>query len=106
MLALKIFTLYPDLFPGPLDSGLYKRAREKKLWDLEIVNIREFAIDNHGTVDDTPFGGGSGMLMRPDVLAKSLDANINFKNNEKNIFLSPKGKKFSQTKAKSYLRPF
>ena len=101
MLALKIFTLYPDLFPGPLDSGLYKRAREKKLWDLEIVNIREFAIDNHGTVDDTPFGGGSGMLMRPDVLAKSLDANINFKNNEKNIFLSPKGKKFSQTKAKS-----
>ena len=101
MLAVKIFTLYPDLFPGPLDSGLYKRAREKKLWDLEIVNIREFAIDNHGTVDDTPFGGGSGMLMRPDVLAKSLDANINFKNNEKNIFLSPKGKKFSQTKAKS-----
>ena len=101
MLVVKIFTLYPDLFPGPLGTGLYKRAREKKLWDLQIINIRKFSIDSHGTVDDTPFGGGSGMLMRPDVLAKSLDKNINYKKKEKNIYLSPKGKKFNQAKAKS-----
>ena len=88
MLVVKIFTLYPDLFPGPLGTGLYKRAREKKLWDLQIINIRKFSIDSHGTVDDTPFGGGSGMLMRPDVLAKSLDKNINYKKRKK-IFIYP-----------------
>ena len=100
MLKVKIFTLYPELFPGPLDSGLYKKARDKNIWELAIVDIRKYALDKHGTVDDTPFGGGSGMLMRPDILARSLDANINYKDNVKNIYLSPKGKKFDQNTAK------
>ena len=100
MLKVKIFTLYPELFPGPLDSGLYKKARDKNIWELVIVDIRKYALDKHGTVDDTPFGGGSGMLMRPDILARSLDANINYKDNAKNIYLSPKGKKFDQNTAK------
>ena len=100
MLKVKIFTLYPELFPGPLDSGLYKKARDKNIWELAIVDIRKYALDKHGTVDDTPFGGGSGMLMRPDILARSLDANINYKDNAKNIYLSPKGKKFDQNTAK------
>ena len=100
MLKVKIFTLYPELFPGPLDSGLYKKARKKNIWELAIVDIRKYALDKHGTVDDTPFGGGSGMLMRPDILARSLDANINYKDNAKNIYLSPKGKKFDQNTAK------
>ena len=100
MLKVKIFTLYPELFPGPLDSGLYKKARDKNIWELVIVDIRKYALDKHGTVDDTPFGGGSGMLMRPDILARSLDANINYKDNVKNIYLSPKGKKFDQNTAK------
>ena len=100
MLKVKIFTLYPELFPGPLDSGLYKKARKKNIWELAIVDIRKYALDKHGTVDDTPFGGGSGMLMRPDILARSLDANINYKDNVKNIYLSPKGKKFDQNTAK------
>ena len=102
MWVARVFTLYPELFPGPLGSGLYKKALEKKLWSLEVVNIRDYAIDKHKTVDDTPFGGGSGMLMRADVIASSLDKNISNKN-EPIIYLSPKGKKFDQTYAKKIL---
>ena len=99
MWTARVFTLYPELFPGPLSSGLYKKALDKKIWSLEIVNIRDYAKDKHKTVDDTPFGGGSGMIMRADVLANSLDKNISNKT-ESIIYLSPKGKKFDQNYAK------
>ena len=102
MWKARVFTLYPELFPGPLGSGLYKKALEKKLWSLEVVNIRDYALDKHKTVDDTPFGGGSGMLMRADVIANSLDKNIT-NNTEPIIYLSPKGKKFDQIYAKKIL---
>ena len=102
MWTARVFTLYPELFPGPLNFGLYKKALEKKLWSLEVVNIRDYALDKHKTVDDTPFGGGSGMLMRADVLANSLDKNIASKD-EPIIYLSPKGKKFDQFYAKKIL---
>jgi len=99
MLEVRIFTLYPDLFPGALDIGIYKKAKENKTWGLKVINIRDYSIDSHGSVDDTPFGGGSGMLLRPDVVASALDANT--KPGEKIIYLSPKGKKFDQNEAKS-----
>ena len=102
MWKARVFTLYPELFPGPLDIGLYKKALDKKLWSLEVINIRDYAKDKHQTVDDTPFGGGSGMLMRADVIADSLDKNIQDKN-EPIIYLSPKGKKFDQIFAKKIL---
>ena len=102
MWAARVFTLYPELFPGPLGSGLYRKALEKKLWSLEVVNIRDYALDKHKTVDDTPFGGGSGMVMRADVIAHSLDKNISDKK-EPIIYLSPKGKKFDQVYAKKIL---
>ena len=102
MLEVKIFTLYPDLYPGPLDIGIFKKAREKKIWDLKIINIRNYSNDKHKTVDDTPYGGGSGMLLRPDVIASALDKNIS--NNEKVIYLSPKGKKFDQKIARSFCK--
>jgi len=102
MWKVRVFTLYPELFPGPLASGLYKKALERKIWSLEVVNIRDYATDKHKTVDDTSFGGGSGMIMRADVLANSLDKNI-FNNKEPIIYLSPKGKKFSQIYAKKIL---
>ena len=102
MWTARVFTLYPELFPGPLGSGLYKKALEKKLWSLEVVNIRDYATDKHKTVDDTPFGGGSGMLMRADVVANSLDKNISNKK-EPIIYLSPKGKRFDQIYAKKAL---
>jgi len=99
MWVAKVFTLYPELFPGPLNSGLYKNALEKKIWSLEIVNIRDHTKDKHKTVDDTPFGGGNGMLMKADVVAESLDKNI-LNKDEAIIYLSPKGKKFDQAYAK------
>jgi len=102
MWTVRVFTLYPELFPGPLGSGLYKKALEKKLWSLEVVNIRDYALDKHKTVDDPPFGGGSGMVVRADVIANSLDKNISNKN-EQIIYLSPKGKKFDQTYAKKII---
>ena len=98
MFLSRIFTLYPEFYPGFLNKGLYGKALSKNIWDLEIVNIRDFANDKHKTVDDTPYGGGSGMLMRPDVLANSLDKKI--KSTEKIIYLSPKGKLFNQNMAK------
>ena len=98
MWTARIFTLYPDLFPGPLDKGLYGKALEKKIWSVQVVDIRDSAMDKHKTVDDKTFGGGSGMLLKPDILGKSLDENI--KENERIFYLSPKGKKFDQTLAK------
>ena len=98
MFEVKIFTLYPDLYPGPLMTGIYKKALESKIWDLKIINIRDYAVDKHSSVDDTPFGGGSGMVLRPDVVASALDKNL--QSNETTIYLSPKGKKFNQEVAK------
>ena len=101
MLKVKIFTLYPEFFPGPFSKGIYGNALEKKIWDINIVNIRDFAEDKHKTVDDTPYGGGEGMVLKPDVVAKALDQNL--KKNEKIIYLTPKGKTFDQNKAKKFL---
>ena len=98
MFLARIFTLYPDYFPGPLNKGLYGKAMEKKLWNMETVNIRDYATDKHKTVDDTPYGGGFGMLLKPDILAKALDKKL--KSEEKIYCLSPKGKLFNQKMAK------
>ena len=98
MLIARIFTLYPEFFPGPLGKGLYGKALAEKIWKLETVNIRDYTNDKHKTVDDTTYGGGSGMLIKPDVLANSLDKNL--KSKEKIIYLSPKGKLFNQQLAK------
>ena len=101
MLKVKIFTLYPDFFQGALNSGIFKKAKEKNICISELINIRSYALDKHSTVDDSPFGGGCGMLMRPDVLAKALDQNIDYTKDEvKNVYLSPKGIKFDQKKAR------
>ena len=99
MWKVRVFTLYPELFPGPLNNGLYRKALDKKIWNIEVINIREYAKDKHKTVDDTPFGGGSGMVMRADVIASALDKNISDKK-EPILYLSPKGEKFDQIYAK------
>ena len=98
MWKARIFTLYPEYFPGYLNKGLFGKAMNEKIWNLETVNIRDYSFDKHKTVDDTPYGGGSGMLIKADVLAKSLDNNI--KEKEKIIYLSPKGKLFDYKYAK------
>ena len=98
MWQAQVFTLYPEVFPGPLSKGLYGKALSNNLWNLKVINIRDSADDKHKTVDDTPYGGGSGMLLKADVLAKSLDENKN--EGERILYLSPKGKKFDQNLAK------
>ena len=99
MWKARIFTLYPEIFPGPLNKGLYGKALSNKIWNLDIINIRDSAKDKHKTVDDTPFGGGSGMLIKPDVLASSIDQHVSKR--EKIFYLTPKGKLFNQKIAKS-----
>ena len=94
MFQAQVFTLYPEVFPGPLSKGLYGKALSNKLWDLKVINIRDAATDKHKTVDDTPYGGGTGMLLKADVLANALDQKV--KKGERVFFLSPKGKKFDQ----------
>ena len=94
MWQAQVFTLYPEVFPGPLSKGLYGKALSKELWNLKVVNIRDAAEDKHKTVDDTPYGGGSGMLLKADTLAESLDQNKI--EGDRIIYLSPKGKKFDQ----------
>ena len=88
-----IFTLYPEIFPGALGHGIYRRASEKKIWNLNVTNIRDYALDKHLTVDDKPFGGGSGMIMKADVIDNCLDKNAN---KFKTYYLSPRGKIFNQ----------
>ena len=94
MFQAQVFTLYPEVFPGPLSKGLYGKALSNKLWNLSVINIRDAATDKHKTVDDTPYGGGTGMLLKADVLANALDQKV--KKSERVFYLSPKGKKFDQ----------
>ena len=102
MFQAQVFTLYPEVFPGPLAKGLYGKALSNKLWNLSVINIRDAATDKHKTVDDTPYGGGTGMLLKADILANSLDQKV--KKGERVFYLSPKGKKFDQKLAKDLSR--
>ena len=99
MFQAQIFTLYPEIFPGPLAKGIYGKALSNKLWNLNVINIRDAATDKHKTVDDTPYGGGTGMLLKADVLANALDKKV--KKGERVFYLSPKGKKFDQKLAQN-----
>jgi tRNA (guanine37-N1)-methyltransferase len=93
-----VLTIFPEMFPGPLGLSLAGRALEKGLWSLEAVDIRRFARDRHGTVDDTPFGGGAGMVMRPDVLSDALTATTSSR--QPTLCLSPRGRPFDQGRAR------
>jgi len=101
MINFKVLTLFPSLFPGPLGASITGAALQKKIWSLEAINIRDFAKDKHKTVDDTPYGGGAGMLIKPDVLADAIESAMNFESNspKKIIYLSPRGKVFNQKMA-------
>jgi tRNA (guanine37-N1)-methyltransferase len=94
-----VLTLFPEMFPGPLGVSLAGKAREKGLWRLETVDIRAFARDKHRTVDDAPFGGGPGMVMRPDVLADAIDAARAAADAAAAlIYLSPRGRPLDQAR--------
>ena len=98
-LRVKIFTIFPESFPGILGLSIIGGALERGVWSLEVVDIRQFGIGKRKVVDDTIFGGGSGMLMRADVLGSAIEANIHNISQTKIIYPSPRGKVFNQTKA-------
>jgi len=91
-----VLTLFPDLFPGPLGASLAGKALGSKLWALDAVDIRASATDRHRTVDDTPAGGGPGMVMKPDVLARAIDAVPLL--GRPRLLMSPRGKPLSQAR--------
>jgi tRNA (guanine37-N1)-methyltransferase len=94
-----VLTLYPELFPGPLGASVLGRARGEGLWSLETVDIRTFSDNAYGSVDDTPAGGGAGLVMRADILAGALDS-VNLEGRPA-LLLSPKGRPFDQRRARA-----
>ena len=94
-----VLTLFPEMFPGPLAGALAGRALTRGIWSLDPVNIRDFATDRHRSVDDTPFGGGPGMVMRADVVDAAL---ASVADDRPVVFLTPRGHPFTQADAKRY----
>ncbi len=94
-----ILTIFPDFFESPLNEGIIRRALEDGKIQVGIHNIRDFALDRHRMTDDRPFGGGEGMVMKPEPLADCLRAVIEGEQNPRVILLSPKGKLFTQQAA-------
>jgi tRNA (guanine37-N1)-methyltransferase len=98
--AATVLTLYPEMFPGPLGVSLAGRAREEGKWSLDTVQIRDFAIDKHKTVDDTPAGGGAGMVLRADVLAAAIDHARASQPDCPVIAMTPRGKPLTQARVR------
>ena len=96
-----ILTVFPEMFPGTLSGGVVGRALDKKIWSMDIINIRDFAINNYGSVDDEQFGGGAGMVMRPDGLGNAIDS---IEKPGKIIFFSPRGKVLNQKLVHEYAK--
>ena len=96
VMKVKILTIFPELFPGFLGASLTGKALDEGKWSIEVVNIRDYAFDKHGSVDDTPSGGGAGMVMRADVLGEALKSNYK---GGRLINMSPRGTPFTQTLA-------
>ncbi len=99
-LNITVLTIFPDMFPGPFAHSIAGKALQEGKWQLDVVNIRDFAKDKHQTVDDTPYGGGAGMVMRPDVLADAIDS---IEGNPKLYYMSPRGAVLSQPKTQEIL---
>ena len=100
-MQFNILTLFPDAFPGVLAHSVTGRALEKNLWSFHTVNLRDFATDNYKSVDDTPFGGGAGMVIKPDIIDAAVHS---LANPGRKIFLSPRGRVFNQAQAQELAR--
>lgn len=104
-MKISIITLFSEMFKGPFDYSIVKRAIDNNLIKIEFINIRDFGLGKHQLVDDTPYGGGNGMVLRADVLKKAIESAKDKKlkaNEQKVILLSAHGKNFDQKKAKTY----
>lgn len=94
-----VLTLFPDMFPGPLGQSLAGRALAEKVWSMDVTDLRDFGTGKHRKVDDTPFGGGAGMVMRPDVVDAALGS---VTDGRPVIYLTPRGRRFTQADAKAF----
>ena len=94
-----VLTLYPEMFPGHLGYSLAGKALERGQWLLDAVQIREFATDRHRSVDDTPAGGGAGMVLKPDILAAAID-HVSNGDTRPRLLMSPRGKPLSQDRVR------
>lgn len=105
-MLISILTLFPEIFPDILSSSILGRAQDRKLVKINLVNIRDFGLGKHHTVDDKPYGGGVGMVMRVDVVEQAISSvkrkALSGKYKEKVILLDPKGKQFNENKARNY----
>ncbi|MBA4091615.1 MAG: tRNA (guanosine(37)-N1)-methyltransferase TrmD, partial [Sphingobium sp.] len=99
--AAQILTLYPDMFPGPLGLSLAGRALSEGKWACDPIPIRDFAADRHRTVDDTPAGGGAGMVLRADILAKAVDHALEKRPDLPVLAMTPRGKPITQARVRS-----
>ena len=97
----KVLTIFPEMLPGPLGHSLVGQALDARRWSLEAINIRDFATDRHKSVDDVPFGGGAGMVMRPNVVASALDHAKNAKPDVPQLYLTPRGLPLTQKRIES-----
>jgi tRNA (guanine37-N1)-methyltransferase len=95
-----VITLFPDIFPGPLGASVIGRGHAEGLWSLHTTHLRDFATDRHRTVDDTPSGGGAGMVLKPDILAAAIDAVSPPEDTRPRILLSPRGKPLTQARVR------
>jgi tRNA (guanine37-N1)-methyltransferase len=95
-----VITLFPDIFPGPLGASVIGRGHAEGLWSLTTTQLRDFATDRHRTVDDTPSGGGAGMVLKPDILASAIDAISPPEDTRPRILLSPRGKPLTQARVR------
>lgn len=98
--AATVLTLYPEMFPGSLGHSLAGKALGDGKWSLETIQIRDFATNKHRTVDDTPAGGGAGMVMRPDILAKAIDHASPENDTRPRLLMSPRGKPLTQKRVR------
>jgi tRNA (guanine37-N1)-methyltransferase len=98
--AATVLTLYPEMFPGPLGISLAGRAMARGDWSLEVVQIRDFATDKHRTVDDTPAGGGAGMVLKPDILAAAIDHARGLQPDCPVLAMTPRGKPLTQARVR------
>lgn len=93
-------TIFPEMFPGPLGVSLAGKARAEGAWDLSVIDIRDYATDRHRSVDDAPFGGGAGMVMRPDVIDAALEAARKAQPEAPAIYMSPRGRPLAQARVR------
>lgn len=99
-----VVTLFPEMFPGPLGYSVLGKGLQHNLWKLDALQIRDYALDKHATVDDTPYGGGAGMVMKADVLERALNEAIERQGGRKLIYMSPRGKPLTQDYARHLVR--